>query len=66
MTKTTAWMTVEELAARYRISRRTAYRWAASSKLRTIRTGPTGRGIRIAADDVERLEQQLRQASASA
>ncbi|MFF4653716.1 helix-turn-helix domain-containing protein [Streptomyces sp. NPDC001380] len=53
------WLTVSEIAARYGISTRTAYRWVASGRgLRVLRTGPTGRGIRVNRDDMERLERE--------
>ncbi|MGW1917733.1 helix-turn-helix domain-containing protein [Streptomyces sp. NPDC002076] len=51
------WLTVPEIARRFRISTRTAYRWANSGRgLRVLRTGPTGRGIRVHRGDLERME----------
>jgi excisionase family DNA binding protein len=41
------WLTVQEVAAHYRVSTRTVTRWALSGDLRMRRIGPTGRLIRI-------------------
>lgn len=67
MTSESDWLTIPEVAARYRISPRTAYRWAESGRaLRVLRTGPTGRGVRVHAGDLDRWELAQRQTSPTA
>lgn len=61
------WLTVQEVATRYRISRRTAYRWIASGRgLRIFRPGPTERsGIRVHRSSLERMERERQWGPAS-
>lgn len=60
------WMTVAELANRLSVTQRTAYRWALSGRgMRILRTGPTGRGIRIHRADIERMEREALQQDSS-
>ncbi|WP_431776989.1 helix-turn-helix domain-containing protein [Streptomyces cucumeris] len=46
-TSNAEWLTVNEVAAHFRVSTRTVNRWALSGQLRVRRIGPTGRLIRI-------------------
>lgn len=44
---TAEWLTVNEVALHFRVSKRTVTRWALSGQLKIRRIGPTGRLIRI-------------------
>lgn len=58
------WLTVGEVARHYRVSTRTANRWALSGELRIKRIGPTGRLIRIHRSALEELNSETPSAAA--
>ncbi|MFD7590690.1 helix-turn-helix transcriptional regulator [Kitasatospora sp. NPDC059811] len=54
------WLTVAEVAARCSVTPATVYRWIREGTgPRVVRTGPTGRGIRVPASAVTEWEQHL-------
>jgi excisionase family DNA binding protein len=58
--------TLDEVAERLRVNRRTVDRWAKDQGLRTIRLGPPPRGaVRIAESDLEEFIERRRRATLS-